>query len=384
MRNKKTILLLFLLSLSLFSPLLSVAKTEAEYNAEIAELEAKIDQAKKSAQTLSSQIVYYDAQIALANVKIDQTVSQIDSYTEKIDTLESKLAAREELLLRQIVSSYKQQRRDYLEGLIGDLSFSQFLARLKYNRLLQSQSRKFLYDTQYIQTTYREQKNLVESSQAKLKQQKVVLDSLRTQKSTLLVQTKNDEATYQKLLAQAKAERDSLKAFAKSQGGGLLPPQPSPDGWYMNQRDERWGRQCIGVTCSDSSPSYVWEVGCLVTSVSMIWKKNGTDITPDTMAKNTSYFFQDLMLIPWPAQSGYKFTRFGRDFSRLDGELSAGRPVIAELNTSFAPGGKHFVVIKNKTSDGYIINDPWFGPDMKLTDRYSTGSIASLSSYNRL
>jgi len=382
--RKTVVLILVVLFVQLIAPSLLVAKTETEYNTEIAQLEAKITAAKNSGRTLSNQISYYDDQIALANIKIDQTVDQIKSYAEKIDLLEEKLSAREQLLMRQIVSGYKQQRIQPLESLIGEGSFRKFLASFKYNRLLQSQSRKFLYDTQYIQTTYKDQKILVETSQVKLQKQKVLLSGLREQKNQLLTQTKNDEATYQKLLAQAKAERDSLKAFALSRGGGLLPPQPSPDGWYQNQRDERWGRQCIGTTCSDSNPSYVWEVGCLITSISMLWKKNGAEVTPADFAKNTSYFFEDMLLIPWPVQSGFKFSRFGRDFGKLDAELSAGRPVIAELYTGNAVGGKHFVVIKNKDGGNYTMNDPWEGPDLKFTQFYSTGSIISLSSYTRM
>jgi len=359
-----------------------IAKTAEEYDAEIAQLEAKISQAQNSANTLSSQVSYYDNQIALAAVKIDQTIDQIKSYTEKINLLEVKLSSREQLLLRQIVSSYKQQRTQPLESLIGDGSFSKFLARFKYNRLLQTQSRKFLYDTQYIQTTYKDQKNLVEISQKKLAQQKDFLSKLRDQKNQLLVQTKNDEVTYQKLLAEAVSQRAALKQAAAGFGGShILPAQPSPDGWYYNQRDERWGNICIGTTCSYKSPSFVWEVGCLITSVAMVQKKYGMDVTPASFATQSQYFFEDLLLIPWPTQPGYKFTRYAKNLPLLDSELSAGRPVILQLGLS--KSSEHFVVAKVKIGSDYIINDPWFGPDLKFSDHYTLNNILSVSTYTR-
>lgn len=375
------LLVVILYSFGSYFPVL--AKTEEEYNQEIAQLEAKISGLSSSAKTLGNEIEYYDSQISLATLKISQTEDMIASISRKIDSLESKLSAREQVLTRQIVTSYRQSYLDPFRLIMSSTQFSTLLSRLKYNRLVQTNSRKFLYDTQLIQTNYAQQKTIIEDSQKKLAKQKIGLSSLREQKNLLLIQTKNDEVVYQKLLSQAKAERDALKAFAQSRGGKLLPPQPSPDGWYFNQRDERWGTQCIGTTCSSSDPSFVWEVGCLITSVAMLWKKNGTDITPVDIARNTGYFFEDMMLLPWPAQSGHKFTRYGRNMGLVDSELSVGRPVIVELYTGNQYGGKHFLVLKSKSGSGYIMNDPWEGPDLQYTQFYSLGNIISVSTYTQ-
>jgi hypothetical protein len=255
--------------------------------------------------------------------------------------------------------------------------FSHLISRFKYAQLLQSSNRKLLHDTQYLQSNYAQQKILIQDSKIKLQSQKDSLAVLRAGKDLLLKQTKNDEATYQRLLAQAQAERDALGRF--TQEGGLLPPQPSPDGWYMNQRDERWGRVCIGTTCSFSNPSFVWRYGCLITSVAMLQKKNGTDITPREIASNQSFFFQDLMLLPWPSQSGFKFTHYGRNLGLIDSELSSGRPVIVEL--LFSNKSQHFIVLKSKDGSDYVMNDPWFGPDLKFSSHYSFSNINSVSTY---
>lgn len=375
------LLVFFLINFASYFPVL--AKTEEEYNQEIAQLEAKISGLSNSAKTLGNEITYYDSQISLAALKISQTEDMIANISKKIDSLEKKLSARELVLTRQIVTSYRQSRLDPFRLIMSSTQFSTLLSRLKYNRLVQSNSRKFLYDTQLIQTNYAQQKIIIQDSQKKLAKQKINLSALREQKNLLLIQTKNDEVVYQKLLTQAKSERDSLKAFASSRGGRLLPPQSSPDGWYYNQRDERWGTQCIGSTCSSSSPSFVWEVGCLVTSVAMLWKKNGTDVTPVDIARNTGYFFEDMMLLPWPAQPGRKFTRYGRNLSLVDSELTAGRPVIVEIYTGNQYGGKHFLVLKSKSGSGYLMNDPWEGPDLQYTQFYSLNNIISVSTYTQ-
>ncbi|MEK9201233.1 MAG: hypothetical protein AAB909_04655 [Patescibacteria group bacterium] len=379
---KKFLATLFLtLSLTyLATPAFS--KTDEEYAAEIAELEAKLKETQSKASTLTGQIAYYDGQIAVTTLKISQTEELIKSLTTKIQNLENDLDKRSVTLQNQVVASYKTGSLDPIPMFLSSKDFSQAISKFKYLQILQSHNRKFIYETQKTQSNYADQKDLISLSQKKLQSQKIALNNTRSERDSLLRQTKNDESTYQRLLAQAVSERSALKSFAKSKGGSILPPQASPDGWYFNQRDERWGRDCIGSTCNGNNPSFVWEVGCLITSVTMLHKKNGADVTPLSYVHNTSYFFQDLLLVPWPTQSGFKFSRYGgKNLSLIDSEVGGGRPVIVEITNSAALGGRHFLVIKGKSGSNYIMNDPWEGPDLTFQSYYSTGNILSVSTY---
>ncbi len=384
MTKKIFCLLLIILTLGLiFLPAHpAFAKTEEEYAKEIADLEAKISAAQQTSQTLAGQIAYYDGQISLTSLKISQTEELITSITSKILLLEDKLQSRSEVLEKQIVQTYKQGSIDPMQILFSSTSFSEIISRFKYSQLLQLNNRKFLHDTQKVQSNYGQQKTLIEDSKKRLIAQQTSLASLRKDRDRLLSQTRNDEATYQKLLSQAIAERDSFRAFAHAKGGNILPPQPQPDGWFFSQRDERWGNQCIGTTCSNS-PSFVWEVGCLITSIAMMQKKNGVDTNPGVIARNSSYFFQDLMLIPWPAQPGFKFTNYGRDLNIINSELSAGRPVVVQIRTTSTSYGRHFIVIKGKSGSNYMMNDPWEGYDLVFQNFYSTGNILTVSTYQK-
>jgi peptidoglycan hydrolase CwlO-like protein len=358
----------------------SQSDKQVECQKQIDDLNAKITAASNSINTLSGQITYYDNQIALNQLKITQTVDLISIISTKIDTLEGQLQKSINLLQQQIVVTYKQSLMDPVQMIFTSSDFSQLISRLKYSQLLQESNRKLLHDTQYLQSNYAQQKDLIQASKKKLQAQKDSLASLRAAKDSLLQQTKNNEATYQKLLAQAQAEHDAFARFTA--GGGLLPPQPSPDGWYMNQRDQRWGMACIGTTCNflpPKTPSFVWRYGCLITSVAMLQKKNGVDINPGQMASHFEYFVEDLLNIPWPAQSGFKFTNYGKNMSLVDSELAAGRPVIIEL--VFSNGSQHFIVLKSKNGSDYIMNDPWFGPDLNFSDHYSFSNIRSVSTY---
>lgn len=375
-RFAASLLLCYFVTLSLV-----YASTEDELNAKIKELESKVSALQSQSKTLSEQIATYDWQIQLAQLKISQSEDQIASVSARISTLEEKLRDRSKLLEQQIVQAYKQGASDYLQILFGPNKVSQLIAKFKYDQIVQTQNRKFLYETQMVQTSYSEQKVLIEQAKKKLLTQKNLLNSYRVERDNLLRQTKNNEANYQKLLAQAKTELDSLKSFAQYKGGGILPAQPSPDGWYFNQRDERWGRLCIGTTCGNN-PEYIWEVGCLVSSVAMIKKKNGQNVTPANIAQDTSYFVTGTAYMLHSGLSAHGFTvNFGNQINLINSQLSSGKPVIVHLTMNTNDG--HYVVLKSGSNGNYIMNDPWEGPDLSFSKYYNINSINQVVTYNQ-
>jgi len=73
------------------------------------------------------------------------------------------------------------------------------------------------------------------------------------------------------------------------------------------------------------------------------------------------------MLIPFPSLSGHHFRT--TTMENVDSLLANNKPVIVHVSTGTATG--HWIVLVKKDGDNYIINDPWEGPDKKLTDFYS-------------
>lgn len=165
-----------------------------------------IDSLGSQANTLSGQIAFYDAQIRLVLSKIGQTETQIVTISGKIDSLEQKLQEKSKLLEAQIFISYKKGTFDILSILFSSEDFSAKIKRFKYLQLIQHYNRNVLKDMQAIQNNYSQQKKLVQDSQKRLELQKISLANLRASRAALLLETKNNETNYQKLLAQAKAE----------------------------------------------------------------------------------------------------------------------------------------------------------------------------------
>ena len=207
---RKLIFLLTFTLLLFYSPALIHARTESEINDEIKQLESKISVLQTQAKTLSGQIIFYDSQIRLTTLKITQTEDQIASLSGKIDLLEIKLQDRSKLLEKQIVQTYKKGGLDPLQIFISSDDFSQILSRVKYLQIIQASNRKFLYDTQTVQASYAQQKDLIADSKKRLQAQKSSLANLRADRDNLLKQTKNSETLYQQQLKQARQELEAL------------------------------------------------------------------------------------------------------------------------------------------------------------------------------
>lgn len=360
------------------------ASTVQQLNQKIADLSQKVSELKSQGDTLSSQITAMDNQIQLTQYRISSTQQQImsltmdiDSATKRMGSLESSLTNVTKVLLSHIVATYQTGSAGDMQILLSANDISNFVTKENYLRLVQKHDQELLYDTQQARNDYAHQKQLLESQKkqvlalnTQLQQYTKDLDSQKSAKQELLSQTQGDQAHYEHLLSEARAQISAFKSFTTSSGGSILPPQASPDGWYYNQRDSRWGNDQIG-----SSSESVWEVGCLLTSVAMVMKKHGNSVTPADVASNSSYFFSTtaFMNLPW---GGGKFSSsWGYNQSAIDSKLASGEPVIVAVR-----GGAHFVVLKSGSAGNYIMNDPWNGPDLNFSDYYS--SISQYGWYN--
>lgn len=197
-------------------PLIKASIEEDKRN-EIADLEKKVINLQSQAKTLTEQISAYDSQIKLALLKITQSEEQIASVSARINQLEEKLREKSALLEKQIIQTYKHGMSDPLQLLFGAQDFNDLVSQVKYLQIVQTQNRKYLHDTQLVQTSYAKQKELIEEARKRLQNQKTSLDIYRKERDNVLKQTKNNEALYQRQLEQARLELETIqKALANA------------------------------------------------------------------------------------------------------------------------------------------------------------------------
>ena len=330
--------------------------------------------------TLAQQIQYMNSQIYLTTVQINQTEQKIISFGKEIDLLGSRIEGLDQSLgylskqlIQRIVIGYKKKPFTIFSLLFDNKNANDFLNQVKYQKTVQDNNQKLLYTVQETKTNAEEQKKLREEKKIELDKlnetlnyQNQTLNNQKVQKQKLLSDTQNDETTYQRLLTQAKAQLAGFRSFVSTAGAGVISANQfgsGSDGAYYSQRDERWASQSIGYSSEN-----ILEVGCLLTSVAMIGKHYGDNVTPGNIASDPYRFYgyTAYMSLPWKSVAGR--TYYGG--VNIDQELANGNYVIVGVG-GCSSGGSHFVVLTKKEGDDYIMHDPIYGPDLKFSSHYS-------------
>lgn len=184
-------------------------------------LAQKVTDLSNQKKTLSSQIAQFDSQIQITQLKIKESQTTIDRLEKEITALSARIGfinvsldKLEILLKKRIVATYQQSYISDLELLVTSNGFSDLILKAQYLKQVQENDRRILLNLQQTKANYSNQKDerevkqaQIEESKKKLEALKVSLDSQKVEKQSFLAATKNDEAKYQNLLAQAQAEQ---------------------------------------------------------------------------------------------------------------------------------------------------------------------------------
>ena len=194
-------------------------ETLEKLSEEIGQYEAEIGRLKSQASTLSNQIAQYDAQIRLTGLKIEETEEKIALLGGRIGQLEESLNALTKAFVSRAVQTYKIARlhQPYLI-LVSAEELNDAVASFHYLQKIQEADRGLLLRLEEAQITYKEERVDQKELQNDLEGQKTVLGAQKAAKSQLLVQTRNDEKSYQNLLAAARAEFEAIQAIIAGQG----------------------------------------------------------------------------------------------------------------------------------------------------------------------
>ena len=210
-----------------------------EYRKKEEEYLRKIQECQEKASSLNNQISFMDTQIGLTQLEINKSITQIrakeaeiselnldiDKLKQRITRLEESLNYQTEIYKKRARESYKAGILTPIEILFGSESLGELLIRVKYLNVFEQQDKALLVQMKQTRQNYNAQKNLleekkdeveelkaeIESHKATLESKKVNLLAQRAAKEELLAITNNDEATYQKLLAEVQAEQRAIE-----------------------------------------------------------------------------------------------------------------------------------------------------------------------------
>ncbi len=362
---------------------------EIELEQKIIACQQKVTNLKTQSQTLSSQIQYMNSQIYLKTLKIQETEEKISKTTSEIEKLGEKIEGLD-TALNSLINQWRNRVADSYKKRTDSLSFINIILdsdnvfdlfnQYKYLKTAQENNRKILIQVQSTKQNFEDQKKLREDKKKQLDdlniilaQQKIELNSQKISKEKLLSDTKNDEKTYQTLLTQAQQQLSAFKSFVSTSGANTVIGSNElgngSDGNYYSQRDSRWAYKTIGYSSEN-----ILNVGCLLTSVSMLLKKHWVDMSPQTIASTVDYFWANTayMNYRWNITLPNGLRGYSLNISEIDNELNNGNYVIVGIGYSgCSGGGDHYVVLTKKDGNDYKMHDPIYGPDQSFNSHYS-------------
>ncbi len=355
----------------------------AQYQAELLKADADKKTLQDAINVLTLQRKTIETQVSATQVQISATQAQIARIGSGIAATQDRIGANQAALASDVRSLARNDEQPLIVQLFSSGSLSETWtdadAMLQVQTAIQANVRAL-----------REQKTVLAASQSASERKKAELtsqkDTLASQeqsltrtaktKTRLLVETKAQEATYQKLLASAKAQLASFSAFSVNAGGsGLLSNQTSCDAWgcYYNQRDSAWGNMPLNGT------KYMLKSdGCLVTSMAMVLTHYGhRSVTPVSINANPDNFaaYYPAYLLYTIYVDGVSATR---KTAAIDATLAQGDPVVVGVR---AYGGTHFVVLTSGRGGDYLMRDPYIpnGKDISFTAHYTVRSIFGIT-----
>ncbi len=203
-----------------------------ELEDKIKEYEEKIGELQGQAKTLDSQIKLVNNQIAIAELRVAETEKKISELEDSIEItkdkvlgLETNIQAVSKALVERVSATYAFGKIDPIQMLFSSDSISNFLTRLKYLEVMQLYDKRQIYAAEQAKKTYAQEQSLFEEKQneAKALREQLAtynkqLESEKSKKRDLLVATNNDEKKYQNLLAEARAEYESIQGIIAGRG----------------------------------------------------------------------------------------------------------------------------------------------------------------------
>ncbi|MEY2664564.1 MAG: hypothetical protein RIT04_372 [Candidatus Parcubacteria bacterium] len=200
----------------------SISKLEAE----IKGYQADIDSLGKQANSLKNTIAELDlsrkkleANIKVTQAKIDQTNLEIQRLGLDINTKQNNIDTDRTIIAQSLNKLYQSSDQSLIETVLEQKSLSHILASVDSLAFLQDGVRSKIILLKNVKQQLQTNKAATEQKKAELvtltnqlqSQKKIVLDTT-AQQNSLLKQTKDTEAGYQKTLATKKAQQAALQS----------------------------------------------------------------------------------------------------------------------------------------------------------------------------
>ena len=232
---KKALLVFVVLLVAVVMPIqISQSVLADPYDDKIRALQEDINKYQAEANRLNSEAVTLSSAVAqLANQKsaiqaqIDINQTKYDKLVVDIAVTEQKIKDNRDVLGDTIADLYVDAKISPLEMLASSRNISEYLDKQEYRNSVRDQLTSTITEIRTLKVQLDQQKNDVEKILADQKDQRNILAIKETEQQNLLNETRNDEAAYQNIIGDRKAQIAEARAYqaalaARFSGGTVI------------------------------------------------------------------------------------------------------------------------------------------------------------------
>lgn len=240
----------------------SIADKQRELNALKKQIEEQgnlAEQKRKEVKTLSNEIAAMDGEIRETELAVQATKLDISKTNDEINIQEAELTRQKRILNESIRLMYEEKETSLLETLLSSESFSKVLDRMEYLNVVKNKIDSTIKEVNEIKNDLVTKKKSLDILRLQQEAQAAALNSQRAEKDRILTQTQGQEALYQQMLANTKAEYSQTKSEMEEMErsnysiGGSYDGPPSPFGFSWPMADHSRNCHCY--------PSYPGHTG---------------------------------------------------------------------------------------------------------------------------
>jgi peptidoglycan hydrolase CwlO-like protein len=371
---------------------------------------AKAAAAQKAAQAaqIKNQITIVDNNIDETEQAIESTESQIATTNANIEELKKQIAVEEndynltrDQLGELITTWYMDKPAGLVETLVGSDNLSEIVTRQQYYESIRTQISGQMEKIQSLKVnlqTQQDQQNsqllTLQGLQDDQQSRQSDLESQKNYKAQLLSNTQQavnllnqQVAETQKKVASLIAQYNAIynSGSGHSWGSDLVSISPKGSDYYNQNNYPNVYLSSNQSRCTASICLTVKQAGCFITSIAMIATYYGKGLTPVDIVNKSN--FSDGY---WSPRDNIGITgmttSYPTNWTTINAELTAGRPVIAGVVIPSCSGcyrnkdgANHYIVIRGFANGKYQINDPYW-----TNSSYGVGQVVSFRKIQKL
>jgi peptidoglycan DL-endopeptidase CwlO len=323
--------------------------------------QAQANELKAKGNTLQQKLDEINAEVAALRANIEANQQKFDKLQADIAANQKKLAENQDTLGETLANLYVDDKVSSIELIASSKNIGDYVDKQEYRTAVRDQITSTISEVKKLKAQLEKDKKAVETVLADLKLQNDQLSAVQAEQQNLVDQTRGEEAAYQQLVANSKAQMQSIHAQQQAYYASLVASGGGNSGVVGSFQYWGWSgnRGCTGGYPYCAGPlDYAVDPWNLYTRECVSYVAWALE---SRFGKNVNPWRGDGNAYQWPS-SAARWSGAYRVSSPQPGDV-----VVLPASGAFAPVGHVMIVESVSGNDMFVSQYNFYG-----TGQYST------------